>query len=195
MNQRHIMSGISVPFYPMRPKHGTSLMSDAGVARTLADVKAGDVVQPKLNGDRACVAVDGNGDVVVQNRHGGEYKFGVSNLAALKTLPPKTVIDGEVHGREFLPFEVVAYAGESLTALPVEARVAACAEVCKQHGLKWKFAPLTIESFMVLVKRGRVDKEFRKEWEGVVIKQSGSKYRFLGSEGQESDQWFKRRFE
>lgn len=109
-----VCSGLSLPFFPMRPVEGRALrtVKDAiEVNQAMLDHEY--VVQPKLNGDRACLAVV-EGHVWIQNRHGGWYGFQVNNASAF--LKPKwdgTAFDGEIYEGNFYPFELLALDGKS----------------------------------------------------------------------------------
>ena len=52
-----IIPGLALPFFPMRPPTGRVIGDpDKAVELFHQFIVAGDTIQPKLNGDRACVA-------------------------------------------------------------------------------------------------------------------------------------------
>ena len=52
-----VVPGLALPFFPMRPATGRLASTpDAAVELWHESLSAGDTLQPKLNGDRGCVA-------------------------------------------------------------------------------------------------------------------------------------------
>lgn len=172
-----VVPGLSLPFYPMRPWKGHRLTLD-GIKALLADPEA--VIQPKLNGDRACLAKVG-GKLYLQNRHGGWTKQAV-RLAQWERMRDMTCLDGEVWRGDFYAFECLARAGDSLLREPVARRVKVAQELSQACSSGWLFSRPTLRWFKDCDKTA---------WEGVVVKTNASPYVVLGSPTQESPTWFK----
>lgn len=184
MERVSIVSGISIPFFPMRPTHGASLRT----AEAAAEVKRSrttHVIHRKLNGDRVLVA-KANGKLYVANRHGRWYTYGVENKYQFDAVPDGTVFDGEVYKKRFYPFDCLAFNGENICAHPVEDRVEFTRLTCQTLGVDW---PWEVDDAW-LDQLG----QHAPKWEGVVLKRRGSPYLILGSEGQESASWSKRKW-
>src|SRR3546814_18863659 len=91
-----------MPFYPMRPATGRVLRNKSSINDLIAEAYPKDspwLVQPKMDGDRACLATY-DGHIYIQNRHGGWFKQKVSNAADFKKLPDRTVQIGRASCRE-----------------------------------------------------------------------------------------------
>jgi hypothetical protein len=173
-----LVSGIAMPFYPMRPTRGK-----LGTPEQLhEDLGGGWVIQPKLNGDRATLGVFVPG-IFIQNRHLSRFKHRVKNADLFKALPNGTCVDGEVYGSEFFPFEVLALGRDQLLDSPVEFRVSQAERLCSILGVPWIFQPPSQASLAFM-------REQPKKWEGYVKKRSGSAYAIYGVE-RDSDEWFK----
>lgn len=175
---------LSVPFYPMRPRHSANLnrenlnsvFEDGNLNRY--------VIQGKLNGDRAVLAVDSQGEVHVTNRHGGFYKMTVST-SEFADLPEDTILDGEIYKKKFYPFDIVAYDGRKLLFTPAAERLRLLKNVCESHDIEYIF-DVTLADL-----QERIDGDM---WEGVVLKEADSPYIMLSSETQNSDTWTKRKW-
>src|SRR5712671_2028937 len=106
-NSKLYRRALNLPFYPMRPRRGPDI--DAGRIKKILEEIDGKkfVVQPKLNGDRVLLAVRKD-EVQAANRHGSWYTKRVRNAGDFVKLGIGTVLDGEVFGGEFFPFEALA---------------------------------------------------------------------------------------
>jgi ATP-dependent DNA ligase len=186
MDKIVIARGIAMPFFPMRPATGRVLRNQGNVEEFYQQVlrKHDWVVQPKLEGDRACIGVL-DGTVYIQNRHGGWYGHKVKNLQDFKKLPNRTVLDGEVFGGNFYAFECLASAGKSFLFATAEEREVLAYQLTKFLGHEWKFQKPS---------KGWVAKlrEHAPEYGGVVLKRAASPYIMLGSANQASLDWLKR---
>jgi ATP-dependent DNA ligase len=173
-----------MPFFPMRPTHGASLRTVEAAAEIKA-ARTTHVVHRKLNGDRVLLAKAG-GAVYVANRHGRWYTYGVENRHLFAQVPDGSVFDGEVHRKLFCPFDMLAFSGDNLTDVPVESRVDLTQKVCASLGVPWRWE----------VEDRWLDQLAANAptWEGVVLKLRGSPYSILGSDGQESASWSKRKW-
>lgn len=171
------MPGVAFPYFPPRPTPGIGITK---AYTTFKQFEEDCVVQAKLNGDRSGALIL-DGEVYIQNRHGGLYRMTVDNRKQLLALPNRTLLDGEVEKKLFLPFEAVVIDGESLVTAGPEVRVAAAEELCKTYGIPYVFSP---ENAVCGDKR----------WEGYVFKRRGSRYGILGSESQNSPEWVKRKW-
>jgi ATP-dependent DNA ligase len=184
MNRIAIVPGLSAPFYPMRPRRGLALNATT-VNLVIAKMKT-DVVQRKLNGDRAVLVTHG-GRVLIFNRHNTTYSHTVLNGADFLQLGGTMVLDGEVWKSKFYPFECLVYKELPLVEYGPKAREQAAQQVCEKVKLPWLFG-VTEDWLRDEVKKPH---DLRSQWEGVVIKMSNAPYRVLGSESQESDTWAK----
>ena len=184
-----VCTGLSLPFFPMRPTMGRALSRGASIKELWRDAVERElwVMQPKLNGDRACLAcVDGK--VYVQNRHGSRYGFKVRNAQDFLKLPNRTCFDGEVFKRNFYPFECLASNSHSFLLAEAHERVAMAKGMVQHLGHPWLFDP---PSRAWLLRRSANLPDF----EGVVLKQWRSRYLILGSERQFNADWLKRRWQ
>ena len=179
-----IIPGLAMPFYPMRPTKGPSLRTADSIKKFWASTgRTQDwVIQPKMNGDRATLALVG-GRIYIQNRHGGWYGHSADTTPFLR-LPDRTVLDGEVYQGHFHPFEALAINGRSLLRCTVTEREVMACQLTRLVGQQWMF--------------GRPDRRWLlaaqqcSEWDGVVLKRAASCYTILGSDTQMSETWFKR---
>lgn len=183
-----VVAGISMPFYPARPTTGVALSTpDQAEAQLSSDRDAGYLCQPKANGDRVCLGVVNDGDVVVQSRHGGWYRQPVRNASAFAQLGAGTCLDGEVMpGGTFHPFECLALAGESVVSRRASERAALAKLICLDMGVAWLFEPISIST----VRRLRRN---LPSLEGYVRKQDGA-YPFGRSAASETSAWHKSRW-
>lgn len=181
-----VCTGLVLPFYPMRPAKGRRLSRPVEIKQLWQDAVEQKrwVMQPKLGGDRACLAcVDGR--VYIQNRHGGVFRHKVANAADFLKLPNRSCFDGEVFKGNFYPFELLAMNGVSLLTTVVHERVRLAKDMAGFLRHPWLFdTPL-----MDWLLRRKLN---RPTYEGVVLKQAGSPYILLGSETQTSQKWLKR---
>ena len=182
--KREIVKGLSMPFFPMRPKTGRRILTMDDVRDIITRLKDGWTVQLKLNGDRAEVGTDADG-VHIANRHGTWYGLPVL-LDSFKSLPVGTLLDGEVYKKKFYPFEVLAFGGESMLRCTPAQREAQAKEVCRGLNIPWMYE----------VDEGLLSK-FTANMpmiEGVVLKMAGSPYIPLSTATRESDSWIKWKF-
>ena len=198
-----VVPGLALPFFPMRPIEGRSLSTPQRAVDLWREfTERGDTLQPKLNGDRACVAVLRTWDltardvarfkpinlgttaVIVQSRHGGRFRHNVANLSLFARLAPGSCFDGEVHKQQFYPFEALALDGESLMREGPERRAAVARSICRRLKIDWLFDPPRL-AFL------RLHVENMPFWEGFVRKVVGSPYVVCPSETATSPKWFK----
>ena len=176
--------GLSIPFFPMRPWTGRTVHDPGSVQRLWSEIIGGEWhAQPKLNGDRSLLAVH-DGRVLVANRRGSWFKHPVANASEFKQLPNGTVLDGEVYDRMFLPFDALAVGTEVLLNESPLQRELAARQCVKFLGHVWWFFKPTLKWLLGL-------RNNNPTWEGVVLKKSTSTYQPLGTEGQESQEWKK----
>jgi len=180
-----ICEGLELPFFPMRPIRGRALLRPANIRQMVQEAEKGVwAMQPKLGGDRACLAcVDGK--VYVQNRHGGRYRFKVYNALDFLALPNRTCFDGEVYKGNFYPFELLACNAKSFMMTEVHERVRLAKDMTKFMGHPWLFDPPSMAWLLRLSANLPM-------FEGVVLKQASSPYIMLGSGTQSSTRWMKR---
>ena len=179
-----VIHGITMPFFPMRPKTGSPISTVRQVKHIREMMETGDwIVQPKAGGDRACLAVVEK-KIYVQTRHGTWRKRPIKNGEAFLKLRDRTCFDGEILDDEFHPFECLAINGRSLLLSPASEREAVayqCARLMKQ---RWLFAKPN-QAFLK-ARRGNLP-----NWEGVVMKGYMSSYVMLASATQSSGTWLK----
>jgi len=191
MDRIKVASGIAMPFFPMRPAQGRSLKSPVYRRKLWADMQADPselrtIVQPKLNGDRACLLVKDD-SVLVQNRHGGWYRKKVSNKDSFlhKQMPNITLFDGEVVGGIFHPAELLVLNGKSLLNTTTSERVALAFQMTRLIGQTWRFARPGKDWIMS-------GPDNLPEADGVVLKQANGQYVLAGSADQSNLMWIKR---
>lgn len=175
-----------MPFYPMRPQLGRALQRVANIKelyREAVEEKRW-IMQPKLRGDRADLAVV-DGKVYVQNRHGGAYRFKVANGPDFLRLPNHTCFDGEVYKSNFYPFELLCCNATNLLRAEVHERVTLAKDMVRFIGHPWLFETPTLGW---LLRRAANLPAF----EGVVLKEYTCRYVLLGSPTQSSKDWLKR---
>lgn len=183
-----ICDGLEFPFFPMRPVKGRALIRPTGIKQLYRDAVEKDhwVIQPKLNGDRVCLAIVDD-RVHAQNRHGSVYKFNIKNAKDFLKLPNGTCFDGEVYRGQFHPFELLACDSKNLLLTGVQERVARAKKLVIGLGHDWMFET---PSLAWIMQRW----EHLPIYEGVVLKRAGSRYVMLGSDSQVNLSWFKRRW-
>lgn len=175
-----------MPFYPMRPTSGRDLRTARSVSQLWDEIKDDTtwIAQPKLNGDRACLAVVER-RVFVQNRHGNWYRYKVQNAKDFLKLPDGTCFDGEVFNRNFYPFELLVTAYRSLLLTTAQERVTLAKLMVENLKHPWMFEQPNKNWLM----RRSAN---RPHYEGVVLKKTTTPYIVLGSSTQSSLSWFKR---
>lgn len=187
MDKIQIVRGIAMPFFPMRPATGRVIRNRTSVQELLKEVnqqKYDWIMQPKMSGDRACIAYL-DGEVHVQNRHGTWYRHKVSNKDAFKKLPNKTVLDGEVFKGKFYPFECIAIDGKSMTDCTASEREVLAFQLCKFLGVDWKFER-PARAWLLKLNTNQ------PEYDGIVLKRAHSPYILGGSANTVSLDWMKR---
>ena len=181
MVKQVILPGLSMPMFPMRPKSGRQITTKTDVKDIFTRIKSGWTVQLKINGDRALVGCNTNG-LHVANRHGDWYKLSV-DLTEWKSLPPGTLLDGEIFKKKFYPFEVVAYAGQSLDRSTPAERESKAKWLCGQMGVEWLYEPKQSVLSKMRANMPTI--------EGVVLKMADAPYIPLANATRESDTWIK----
>lgn len=186
MDKIVIARGIAMPFYPMRPAQGRVLRNQGNVDEFYSQVlrKHDWIVQPKLEGDRACVGVL-NGKVYIQNRYAEWFKHKVKNIDDFKKLPNNTVLDGEVFKGNFYPFECLASSGKTFLMATATEREILAFQLMKFLGHEWKFEKPSKAWVAKLTEQMPI-------YGGVVLKRQASPYIMLGSPAQASLDWLKR---
>lgn len=185
MDKIVIARGIAMPFLPIRPFPGPVLRNQGNVEDFYRqELRRHDwVIQPKLEGDRACVGVL-NKNVYIQNRHGAWYKKRVNNLEDFRRLPSSTVLDGEVFKGNFYPFDCLALAGKSYLLCTAAEREVLAFQVSKILKHDWKFE--RPNKRWVAALRGNMPL-----YGGVVLKRMGSPYIIPGDPSKLSLDWMK----
>lgn len=178
MQSIEIIAGWVMPFFPMRPVNGSPVKEFADLAPSKDYVD-----QPKLNGDRVCVGVVKK-QIYCQNRHGKWYSYNVSNLSEFLKLPSGTILDGEVYGSNFYPFEAIVVGGKDLSIECPSVRIAEAKKLCISIKTQWLFdydpKKLSIAP--------------KNIWEGKVRKKLKSKYIRAGSANMANDNWIKNKW-
>lgn len=176
--------GIALPFFPMRPITGARLETEQHLADVLKDDRYH--WQPKLNGDRVIFGKVDN-QVHFCNRHGNWYSFGVQNLSLWKQVPNLTVLDGEVWGKKFYPFEALSVGGTIYTRKCVTERAAAAKELSLSLGEPYLFDQPSMDWLVKTLAAKPA------EWEGVVGKRKNTPYVILGTQ-KDTPEWIKRKW-
>lgn len=186
MNKIEVVRGLVMPFYPMRPARGRSLRTPKLVEELFSAIKEPEdwVCQPKLNGDRAALAVLDN-KVYVQNRLGGWYGHSVRNARDFLKMPSRTCLDGEVYEGRFYPFECLAVGGNLFTFCTANEREVMAMQLMRLIKQPWIFG--TPSKDWLLQRRSNLPK-----FDGVVLKRMNSPYVLLASPSQVSTDWLKR---
>lgn len=181
-----IAHGIAMPFFPIRPYPGHLLRNQGSVEEFYwQELRKHDwVIQPKLDGDRACVGVL-HGKVYIQNRHGSWYKHRVNNLEDFKKLPSGTVLDGEVFKGNFYPFDCLASAGKSYLMMTAGEREVMAYQAVKYIGHEWQFTRPNKAWVAKLHEHSPI-------YGGVVLKRMESPYIISGDPSKVSLDWMKR---
>jgi ATP-dependent DNA ligase len=181
-----ICTGLNMPFFPMRPIKGQVLQRSFGIKQLYEEAVDDQmwVMQPKLNGDRVLLAVIDR-TVFTQNRYGQFYRQKIGNARDFLKLPNHTCFDGEVFKGNFYPFEMLVCGGKNLLRTAVHERVQWARDMTKFIGHPWLFET---PSLAWLMRRGAN----APNYEGVVLKRTGSGYTLLGSPTQFTFDWLKR---
>ena len=149
------------------------------------------VLQPKLNEERACLAVLERGHCVIQSRRGGWFPHAVNNRNAFKLFNPGALFDGGVFEGNFFPFETIATGdGTIKPRSPVELRIEHARQTCAALGIEWLFAEPT-DDWLIEQASATGENPLTRQWEGWVGKMKGSPYRILKAEHQQSPEWTK----
>jgi ATP-dependent DNA ligase len=176
-----------MPFFPMRPTQGRDLRTRTAIKTMWKEVEGGVwIPQPKLNGDRVCLAVVER-KIYLQNRRGGYYRMRVQNAKDYLRLSDGTCFDGEVFKGNFYPFELLALEGQLFLEATTVERVKLAHDMVNFLDQPWMFPE---PNFSWLLRR----RENLPHYEGVVLKRTNTPYRVLGSPDQVSLDWFKRRW-
>jgi len=182
LNQIQVLPGLALPFFPMRPKTGPRI-SKANVLDVIREMSATHNFQRKRNGDRAIRAIVDR-KVYTCNRHGSWLKHPTIDEKEYLVFPDLTCFDGEVFKKQFEPFETLAFGGQSFITQTSEDRQAnAMNATVEWLGREWMYTP-TEEWLM------KADDNL-PDWEGVVAKEKGCRYRIMGSASQECSEWFR----
>lgn len=186
------IAGFRAGFFPSRPATGFPLHSLLAIDEFLKRIEGQDsVLQPKLNGDRACLIVNGT-QTVLYNRHGSVYSFKVKNLSVFSKLGGSWVFDGEVWQNEFLPFECLKTSKHDLTKKCVTLRIKAAEDVSRRLGIRWMFSTpdrdWLIEHFN---SEGRLS---NPTWEGVVRKATRTPYVQGRNDNEPTRGWFRHKW-
>ena len=188
MTRIKVVNGLSLPFFPMRPVKGVAVCTAKAAEALHAEIADTHLwtIQPKLGGDRACLAVVDD-KVYVQNRLGSWYKHPVKNAEAFKELGNGTCFDGEVYDGRFCVFDLLALKGKSFVRASAGEREVMARATVQLIGQPWVFDPPSRAWLCKLRRNG-------PQWEGVVLKRTLSPYIPLGSATQSSPNWIKKLF-
>jgi len=181
-----VAKGWIIPFFPMRPNSGPNLTKKLALEILEKQEEHKYIYQPKLNGDRAVLAVV-NREVVVCNRHYGWYHFQVKNAAAFLKLKDGTIFDGEVWQGNFYPFDCLALEGRSYKANTAEEREVMAYQMCRLLKIEWMFFKPTKKWLLEL-------KHNLPKYEGVVRKRADQGYFLLHNATEASTGWLKHRW-
>lgn len=182
-----VVKGWTVPFFPMRPASGPTLTRKVALEILEKQEDHKYIYQPKLNGDRAILAVVKR-QVIVCNRHFGWYQFQVHNAATFLKLADGTIFDGEVWQGSFYPFDCLALEGRSYKQNTTDQREIMAWQMCRLLGVEWMFPKPTKKWLLAL--RGNLPK-----YEGVVRKRADLGYFVLPNASGTSPGWLKYRFQ
>lgn len=163
-----------MPFRPMHSKKCRSLRTARQVDTLYRAVREPYdwVCQPRLTGDRACLAVVDK-KVYVQNQRGEWYSKRVNNVPAFLKMPNRTCLDGVVQDGTFYPFEALSVGGKMFLHTTANEREVMAYHLMCLINQPWIFgAP----SKNWLLKR----RDNMPRFSGVVLKRSSSVYEFAG---------------
>lgn len=187
LEEIRVTKGWTVPFFPMRPANGPRITRKR-VKEILEKMETKRwVYQPKLNGDRALLAIH-DGKVSVCNRHYGWYHYHVANAGNfLAKLGSGTVFDGEVFKGSFYPFECLALEHRSYKINTVEEREIMAMQMCRLCGVEWMYFKPTKKWLLRL-------SDNLPQYEGLVRKRSDMPYILLPNSSSTSIGWLKHRW-
>ena len=182
-----VAKGWTVPFFPMRPATGRTLSKAVALEILEKQENHEYFYQPKLNGDRALLAVVDR-QVIVCNRHFGWYHFQIQNAALFLKLGNGTLFDGEVakHGH-FYPFECLALEGHSYKASCADLRAMMAYQMCRFLKIEWVYPKPTKKWLLALSENAPL-------YDGVVRKRADSPYVLQTSATAVSSFWLKHRW-
>ncbi len=182
-----VARGITMPFYPMRPQQGSPLTTVKQVKQLIDELDSDRwVIQPKLGGMRACLAVVSK-QLYVQNRHGQFIGKPLSNGTDFLKLDDRTCLDGEIVNNEFHPFECLAIRGKSLIFRPTAEREAIAFQLVKLLKHQWLFKKPSPQ--FIKARRKNLP-----AWDGIVMKDYMAFYVMLSKETATSPAWLKRKW-
>lgn len=186
MDTIEVVRGLTMPFFPMRPVKGRSLRTPKLIEELYTGIQEPEdwVIQPKLGGHRACLAVVDK-RVYVQSRHGAWFSQSVKNAPVFLKLPNRTCLDGEVYEGNFHPFECLAVGGNLFTFCTANEREVMAYQLMRLIKQPWIFN--VPSKNWLLARRTNLPK-----FEGVVLKRMNSEYVIQDSASQVSPEWVKR---
>lgn len=171
---------------PMRPTFAGILKSEDDLRTVLSLPNV--IVQPKLGGDRVVLHKE-ESELKAFNRKGEPYKFSF-NTHPWMAIPRGTILDGEVFGGEFHPFDCLQFNGASLMEEKAIVRIGWAAEFCAFACVQFMFRAASFEWLRAAMAENR-GKGQRMQWEGVVVKDANSTYVPLSNYRHESYTWRK----
>ena len=176
-----------MPFLPMRPSLGRTLRTPALVKGFIKEMEEeGDwwVIQPDLNGVRACLAVV-NDKVHIQDEEGRWYRQQVRNAQSFLNLPNRTCLDGEIFQYNFYPSDALAVDGKSFMPATAAEREVIAYQLVRLLHHPWMFE--------------RPDRRWlMRRWQnlpqflGVIKKRARSPYELADAAGVRSRDWLRR---
>jgi hypothetical protein len=182
-----ITRGLGMPFIPMIPKNGVPLRTAAQIKSAVQDLENDSlVVQPKLGGQRACLALVDR-KIYIQDQQGNWITKPPDNGHDFLKLPNRTCLDGEIAFGDFYPSECLAIRDEALVFKPASERETVAFQLVKFLGHRWMFARPS-------AKFVRAAKENLPRFKGLVFKDYMSFYALLSSPNQFSKDWLKRQW-
>jgi hypothetical protein len=186
MEKIDIVHGLTMPFFPMRPTKGRSLRAPRLIEELANEIKKSTawVAQPKMTGDRACLAVVDR-KIYIQNDRGGWYSRQVNRTHDFLRLPNRTLFDGIVYDNEFHPFDLLALDGKSFVFRSASEREVMAFQMVRFIEHSWQFSKPT-EAWM------KQRTAHLPKYEGVVLKDANSHYLPATSAKQVSRLWFQR---
>jgi len=181
-----VMKGWTLPFFPMRPANGPRLTQTLALEILKKQEDHRYVYQPKLNGDRALLAIV-HKRVIVCTRHYGWYQYQVANATSFLKMGNGSLFDGEVYKSNFYPFECLADAGRSYKPNTVEEREIVAMQMCRLCKVEWMFFKPTKK--WLLAGRSHLP-----QYEGVVRKRADFPYLMLPNASGISSGWLKHKW-
>lgn len=184
------MKNVIKPIIPMRPIEGPKLTA-GNILDIVAHYKEhGCICQPKLNGDRGLLQRTDAG-IIIWNRYGEEYSFAAEKEQWMK-LSPDTILDGEIYGGVFHPFECLSLGDVNWMNIDAQGRMFTARELCTRRPAEetvYLFNEPT-EAWLKLQVAERTNPRTRR-WEGLVFKKTDSPYVPLKKPDHESPTWIK----